>query len=106
MIHFVIQEVVTMPNASPHNNKDEMITARCDAHTKAILLLLSKSERLSMSDVIAKSVLEYHQKHFPTQSFLKEEQMLFGRHSSNKGDLSVERKHYLRELLGGKHSHS
>lgn len=95
-----------MSNASLHRNKKEMITARCDARTKTILVLLSKSERLSMSDVIAKTVLEYHQRHFPNQSFLKEEQRLFGRYSSNKGNLSIERKHYLKEMLGGKHSHN
>lgn len=95
-----------MFTVNPHKNKEEMITARCDARTKAILLLLSKSERLSMSDVIAKSVFEYHQRHFPNKAFLKEEQKLFGRYSSSKGDLSIERKHYLKEMLGGKHSHS
>ncbi len=95
-----------MSNTGSHKNKEEMITARCDTHTKAILLFLSKSNHLSMSDVISKSVLEYHQRHFPTQSLLKKEQKLFGRYSSKIGDLSIERKHYLKEILDGKHSHS
>lgn len=95
-----------MSDIVAHKNKEEMITARCDVRIKKILLLLSKSERLSMSDVIAKSVFEYHQRHFPDQSFFKEEQKLFGRYSSDKGDLSIKRKQYLKEMLGGKHSHN
>ena len=66
-----------------HNTKEGIITARCDTHVKEILHLLSHSERLSMSDVVAKSILEYYQKHFPNQSFCKEEQGLFGRYSSS-----------------------
>ena len=93
-----------MPIAKSHNTKEEIITARCDTHVKEILHLLSQSGRISMSDVITKSILEYHQRHFPSQSFLEEEQELFGRYSSSKGDLSVNRKQYLKEILGGKHS--
>ena len=87
-----------------HNTKEGVITARCDTYVKEILHLLSQSERLSMSDVIAKSILEYHKKHFPDQSFFEEEQELFGRYSSSKGDLSINRKQYLKEMLSGKHS--
>jgi hypothetical protein len=87
-----------------HNTKEEIITARCDTHVKEILHLLSQSERLSMSDVIARSILEYHKRHFPDQSFFEEEQELFGRYSSSKGDLSINRKQYLKETLSGKHS--
>ena len=87
-----------------HNIKEEIVTARCNTQVKAILHLLSQSERLSMSDVIAKSILEYHKRHFPNKSFFAEEQELFGRYSSAKGDLSINRKQYLREMLSGKHS--
>ena len=86
------------------NTKEKIITARCDTHVKEILYLLSQSERLSMSDVIAKSILEYHKRRFPDQSFSEEEQKLFGRHGSSKGDLSINRKRHLREMLSGKHS--
>ncbi len=89
-----------------HKTKEEMITARCGSDVKEILQLLSQSEHLSMSDVIAKSVLEYHRKHFPNESFLETEQKLFGRYSSGKGDLSVQRKQYLKEMLNGKHRHN
>ncbi len=84
--------------------KEGIITARCDTHVKEILHILSESEDLSMSDLIAKSILEYHQRHFPNQSFCEEEQELFGRYSSGKGNLSVERKQHLKEMLSGKHS--
>ena len=87
-----------------HNTKEKIITARCDTQVKEILYLLSRSERLSMSDVIAKSILEYHKRHFPDQSFSEEEQELFGRYGSSKGDLSINRKQYLRKMLSGKHS--
>ena len=93
-----------MPITKSHNTKEETVTARCNTQVKEILYLLSQSEHLSMSDVIAKSILEYHKTHFPNQSFFKEEQELFGRYSSSKGDLSINRKHYLKELLSGKHS--
>ncbi len=93
-----------MPITKSHNTKEEIVTARCNTQVKEILYLLSQSEHLSMSDVIAKSILEYHQRHFPSQFFLEEEQELFGRYSSSKGDLSVNRKQYLKEILGGKHS--
>ncbi len=86
-----------------HNTKEKIITARCDTHVKEILHLLSQSERLSMSDVITKSILEYHKRHFPDQSFSEEEQGLFGRYSSSKGDLSINRKQYLKETLSGKY---
>ena len=93
-----------MSIAKSHNAKEKIITARCDSHVKEILYLLSRSERLSMSQVIAKSILEYHKRHFPDQSFFEKEQELFGRYGSSKGDLSVNRKQYLRKMLSGKHS--
>ena len=93
-----------MSITKPHDTKEEIITARCNTQVKEILHLLSQSGRLSMSDVITKSILEYHKNHFPSQSFFKEEQELFGRYSSSKGDLSTNRKQYLKEILRGKHS--
>lgn len=92
-----------MPITKAHNTKEGIITARCDTHVKEILHLLSQSECLSMSDVVVKSVLEYYQRHFPDQSFCEEEQKLFGKYSSGKGDLSMKRKQYLEECLSEKH---
>ncbi len=89
-----------------HKTKEEIITARCDTHVKEVLHLLSRSEDLSMSDVIAKSILEYHRRHFPNKSFLETEQKLFGRYSSGKGNLSIKRKQYLREMFSGKRRHN
>ena len=86
--------------------KEESITARCDTHIKEILHLLSQSEDLSMSDIIAKSILEYHQRHFPNQSFFEVEKELFGRYSSGRGNLSTKRKRYLKEILSAKHRSS
>lgn len=95
-----------MPTTKSHKTKEEIITARCGSRVKEILHILSRSEDLSMSDVIAKSIIEYHQRHFPNQSFCKEEQELFGKYRSGKGDLSTKRKQYLKEMLSGKHSHN
>lgn len=95
-----------MSTTKSYKIKEEIITARCDTHVKEILHLLSQSEDLSMSDVIAKSILEYHKRHFPNKSFLETERELFGRHGSGKGDLSIKRKQYLKEMLSGKHSHN
>ncbi len=86
-----------------HNTKEKILTARCNTHVKEILHLLSRSERLPMSDVIVKSILEYHQRHFPDQSFFEEEQELFGRYGSAERDLSFRRKQYLKGILSGKH---
>lgn len=95
-----------MSAVKTYNTKEEIITARCGAYVKEILHLLSQSERVSMSEVITKSILEYHQRHFPDKSFFEEEQELFGRYGSAKGDLSRNRKQYLKEMLSGKHSHN
>lgn len=89
-----------------HKIKKETITARCDVHVKEILQLLSQSEGLSMSEVIAKSILEYHRRHFPNKSLLERERALFGRYGSGKGDLSIKRKQYLKEIVSGRHSHN
>lgn len=93
-----------MPVIKSHGTKEEVIVARCNSHIKEILHLLGRSERLSMSDIIVRSILEYHKRHFPGQSFFKEEQELFGKYGSSKSDLSVNRKQYLKEMLSGKHS--
>lgn len=87
-----------------HKTKGEIITARCGVHVKEILHRVSELEKVSMSDVITKSVVEYHRRHY--SDILKAEKELFGRRSSGRGDLSTKRKQYLREMLGGKHSHN
>jgi hypothetical protein len=84
------------------HKKEEIITGRFDTHVKEIIHILSRVENLSMSDIITKSILEYHRRHFPNKSFLDTENGLFGKYSSGKGDLSVKRKHYLKEMLSGK----
>lgn len=95
-----------MSITNSHETKEEIITARCDTHVKEILHLLSQAEDTSMSDVVAKSIIEYHRRHFPNKSFLQTEKELFGKYSSGRGDLSTKRKDYLKEMLSGKHSHN
>lgn len=95
-----------MTMAKSNNLKREIITARCNIHIKEILNLLSQSENLSMSEIMAKSILDYYKRHFPNKSLLETEKELFGRYSSGKGDLSIKRKQYLKEILSGKYSHS
>ncbi|MFH1879109.1 MAG: hypothetical protein ABH883_09920 [Candidatus Omnitrophota bacterium] len=86
--------------------KDETITARCGNQVKKILYLISHQEKLSMSEVLAKSILEYYKRHFPDGNFYKHEVELFGRYGSGKSDLSADRKKYLKERLNAKHSRS
>lgn len=95
-----------MSTAKLHETKEEIITARCGTHVKEILHLLSRVEDVSMSDIVAKSLLEYHRRHFPNKSFLQTEKEIFGRYSSGRGDLSTKRKDYLKEILSGKHSYN
>lgn len=86
--------------------KEKIITARCDNNVKEILQNLSRIENLPMSDIIVKSILEYYKRHFSDKSFLDTENRLFGRYGSGKGDLSIKRKQYLKEILSAKHGHS
>ncbi len=92
-----------MSLAKSKNEKKELLSARCNSHVKEVLTQLSQTEHLAMSEIITKSILEYYQRHFPNQSFLKTEQELFGRYNSGKRDLSINRKQYLKEGLGAKH---
>lgn len=86
-----------------NKTKEEIITARCDSNVKKVLHLLSESEHLSMSEIITKSIFEYHNRHFPDQSFFEVEKELFGKYGSGRGDLSIRRRQYLKEMLSGKH---
>ena len=95
-----------MTKTSEHENKEETITARCRSGVKKTLYLLSRMERRSMSEVLARSVQEYYQRHFPGKDFFEREKQLFGRYGSGIGDLSVNRKKYLKEKLREKHSYS
>jgi len=86
--------------------KDETITARCRNQVKKILHLISYREHVSMSEVLSKSVMEYHKRHFHDRDFYKQEMELFGKYGSKKGDLSMRRKKYLKEKLNAKRSRS
>jgi hypothetical protein len=86
--------------------KEEVITARCDSEVKEHLFVMSKVENVSMSEVLAKSIREYYRRHFPGKSYYEQESRLFGRYGSGKGDLSVNRKRYLKEKLSEKYSRS
>lgn len=95
-----------MTTTKKHKNKEKVITARCDDKTKKFLYLLSRTENISMSEIVARSIDEYYKRHFPDRSFFEGEKRLFGRYSSGVGDLSFNRKKYLKEKLRAKHSHS
>jgi len=84
--------------------KDETITARCGNEVKKILHFISSREHVSMSEVLSKSVMEYHKRHFVDSALYKHEVELFGRYGSKKGNLSINRKKYLKEKLNAKHS--
>ncbi len=92
-----------MSLAKSKDEKTELVSARCNSQVKNVLARLSQTEHLSMSEIITKSILEYYRRHFPNQSFLQTEQELFGRYNSGRRDLSIQRKQYLKEVLGAKH---
>ena len=84
--------------------KTNLLTARCSTHVKEALAVLSRTEHLSKSEIISKSVLDYYERHLP-QNLSEVEQKLFGKYSSGRKDLSANRKKYLKEILLEKHSH-
>ena len=84
--------------------KKRMLTARCSAPVKEALAILSRSENLSQSEIISKSVLDYYQRHLP-HDLVGLEKKIFGRHKSGRNDLSVNRKEYFLKSLVEKHSH-
>lgn len=86
------------------HKKTNLLTARCSADVKEALNVLSRTENLSRSEIISKSVLDYYERHLP-QTLSDVEQNLFGRYSSGKKDLSANRKKYFKEILLEKHSH-
>ncbi len=93
-----------MPFSKSEKTKNEVITARCGSEIKEILHIMSVLEKQSMSDILAKSVIEYQKRHYP--DIFETESKFFGRFGSGKGDLSVNRKKYLKEAILGKHGHS
>ncbi|MFH1664921.1 MAG: hypothetical protein ABIA77_02120 [Candidatus Omnitrophota bacterium] len=95
-----------MSVSEKHKNKEEVITARCKGRIKERLILISKVENVSMSEIVAKSIKEYYQRHYPDKEFFEKESQYFGRYGSGQGDLSVDRKKYVKGKLHGKHGHS
>lgn len=81
------------------------ISARIDEEVQKKLEILSKAQGLSKSKIIAQSILEYFDNHFPVNSPYEIGKDLFGRYGSEKGDLSYNRKKYLKEKLSEKYSH-
>ena len=86
------------------DKKTMLLTARCSAPVKDALTILSRSENLSKSEIISKSVLDYYQRHLP-HDLAEMEKNLFGKYKSGKKDLSANRKEYFLKSLLEKHSH-
>ena len=86
------------------DKKTTALTARCSAPVKEALTILSRSENLSKSEIISKSVLDYYQRHLP-HNLAETEKDLFGKYKSGRKDLSINRKEYFLKSLIEKHSH-
>jgi len=83
--------------------KSATISARCLPIVKKRLKILTETEHLTESEIISKCVLEYFKRKFSNKEQLDEEEKFFGRFSSKKGDLSVNRKKYLKDKVHAKH---
>ena len=92
-----------MVNLNATRTKKELITARCSTAVKQTLAELSKRERISQSEIITKSIIEYQYRHINRAMLLNEEQALFGKYGSNKKKLSVNHKKVFKGILNGKH---
>ncbi len=79
------------------------ITARLKGASGRKLRLLCKLEGVSITDVIKESLEEYFDRHVPSAAPYEIGKNLFGRFSSGRGDLSINRKKYLRKKLREKH---
>jgi len=86
--------------------KEENISARCYPDIKALLHFMERATVFSESEIVAKSIREYYQRHFSQEDLFKVEAQLFGKYSSGKRDLSSKRKKYLKENLHEKHKHN
>jgi len=86
--------------------KEKNISARCYPDIKAMLHFMERATAFSESEIVAKSIREYYQKHFAQEDLSKAEAQLFGKYSSGKRDLSSRRKEYLKEKLREKHKHN
>jgi hypothetical protein len=82
------------------------ISARLDYSVINKLETISRLEGLSKSKVVAKSIIEYFNNHFPTNTPYELGKMYFGKTSSGKKDLSKNRKKYMKEKLHAKYSNN
>ncbi len=78
-----------------------MITFRSDKNFESALNKAAKTEGISNSDLIRKSVREYISKQYKPNAFEIGEH-LFGKHSSGQGNLSTDRKEILKAKLRAK----
>jgi hypothetical protein len=79
------------------------ISARCLPQVKEKLYYMSRAENRSKSDIISESIMAYYQTNFSQDQLIEKEKKIFGRYSSAKGGVALNRKKYLKEFLLEKH---
>jgi len=81
-----------------------MISLRIKPELERHLTFFAETKGKSRSEIIIESILEYIQNHSIEKTPYELGKDLFGKHSSNQSDLSLNRKKYLKEKLTQKHA--
>lgn len=82
------------------------ISARLDETITNKIEIISQIQGLSKSKIIAKSIIEYFEKHIPKNTVYEMGKNFFGKHKSQKTDLSINRKKYLKDKFHEKYSNN
>jgi RHH-type transcriptional regulator, rel operon repressor / antitoxin RelB len=81
-----------------------MISLRLPAELELKINSLARAEGRSRSEIVKKSIAEYVERHATMLTPYELGKDLFGKAGSGKGDLSVNRKAYLKKSLKTKHA--
>jgi len=84
--------------------KETNLSARCERSVKERLKILSKTEQVSKGEMMSKCITIYYDRKFPNSDLLNNEEKFFGRYGSDKKDLSVNTKKYMKEIMRAKYS--
>ena len=82
------------------------ISARLEDNITSKLEIISEFEGVSKSKIIAKSIIEYFERHIPRNTPYEIGKSFFGKHQSGKVNLSSNRKKYLKEKMHEKYCHN
>jgi RHH-type transcriptional regulator, rel operon repressor / antitoxin RelB len=81
-----------------------MISLRLPAELEVKINSLARVEGRSRSEIVKESIVEYIERHTEMLTPYELGKDLFGKSGSGKGDLSINRKAHLKNLLKAKHA--